>query len=68
MGRHLRTVLAVLVAAAGLVVVWPTSPASAQTSGPESFTGFLVLTGVSGERVELASNIRASVRPATRTS
>jgi len=59
MGRHLRTVLAVLVAVAGLVVVWPTSPASAQTSGPESFTGFLVVTGVSGERVELASNIRA---------
>jgi len=59
MGRHLRTVLAVLVAVAGLVVVWPTSPASAQTSGPESFSGFLVVTGVSGERVELASNIRA---------
>jgi hypothetical protein len=58
MGRHLRTVLAVLLAAAGLVVVWPAS-ASAQTSGPESFTGFLVVTGVSGERVELASNIRA---------
>jgi hypothetical protein len=59
MGRHLRTVLAVLVAAAGLIVVWPTSAASAQTSGPESFTGFLIVTGVSGERVELASNIRA---------
>ena len=58
MGRHLRTVLAVLLAAGGLVVVWPTS-ASAQTSGLESFTGFLVVTGVSGERVELASNIRA---------
>ena len=58
MGRHLRSVLAVLVAAAGLIV-WATSPASAQTSGPESFTGFLVVTGVSGERVELASNIRA---------
>ena len=59
MGRHLRTVLAVLVAVAGLVVVWPTSPASAQTSGPESFTGFLIATGVSGERVVLATNIRA---------
>ena len=59
MGRHLRSVLAVLLAAAGLVVVWPMSPASAQTSGPESFTGFLIVTGVSGERVELASNIRA---------
>jgi hypothetical protein len=59
MGRHVRTVLAVLLAVAGLVVVWPTSAASALTSGPESFTGFLVVTGVSGERVELASNIRA---------
>jgi hypothetical protein len=35
------------------------SAASALTSGPESFTGFLIVTGVSGERVELASNIRA---------
>jgi hypothetical protein len=59
MGRHVRTVLAVLVAVAGLVVVWPTSAASALTSGPESFTGFLIATGVSGERVVLATNIRA---------
>jgi hypothetical protein len=44
---------------AGLAVAGPTSAASAQTSGPESFTGFLIVTGVSGERVELASNIRA---------
>ena len=59
MRRHLRTALAVLLAATGLVAVGPTSVASAQTSGPESFTGFLIVTGVSGERVELASNIRA---------
>ena len=50
--------VAVLLAAAGLVV-GPTSAASAQTSGPESLTGFLIATGVSGERVVLASNIRA---------
>jgi hypothetical protein len=59
MGRHLRTAFAVLLAAAGLVAGGPMSAASALTSGPESFTGFLVVTGVSGERVELASNIRA---------
>ena len=59
MGRHLRAALAVLLAVAGLVAGGPTSAASAQTSGPESSTGFLVVTGVSGERVELASNIRA---------
>src|SRR5262245_30407238 len=51
--------LAVLLAVAGLAAVGPTSAASALTSGPESFTGFLIVTGVSGERVELASNIRA---------
>src|SRR5215469_5415358 len=45
--------LAVLLAVAGLVV-GPTSSASALTSGPQSFTGFLIVTGVSGERVELA--------------
>jgi hypothetical protein len=44
----------------GLAAAAPTSAASAQTSGPESFTGFLIVTGVSGERVVLASNIRAS--------
>jgi hypothetical protein len=59
MGRHLRAAFVVLLAVAGLVVGGPTSGASAQTSGPESFTGFLVVTGVSGQRVELASNIRA---------
>jgi hypothetical protein len=59
MGRHLLAALAVPLAVAGLVAGGPTLVASAQTSGPESFTGFLVVTGVSGERVELASNIRA---------
>ena len=66
MGRPLRTALAVLLAAACLVAAGPASAASAAsgsrsalTSGPESFTGFLVVTGVSGARVELASNIRA---------
>jgi hypothetical protein len=58
MRRHLRAALTVLLAVAGLVAVAPAS-ASAQTSGTESFTGFLIVTGVSGERVELASNIRA---------
>jgi hypothetical protein len=57
--RHLYSGVAVLLAVVGLVAVGPTSTASALTSGPESFTGFLEVTGVSGERVELASNIRA---------
>jgi hypothetical protein len=57
--RHLRATLAVLLAVIGLAVAGPTSGASAQTSGPESFTGFLIATGVSGERVVLATNIRA---------
>jgi len=59
MARQLRTTMAVLLAVIGLVVAGPVSAASALTSGPESFTGFLIVTGVSGERVELASNIRA---------
>jgi hypothetical protein len=58
MGRHLRMAFAALIAAAGLAIVGPTSAASAQMSGPEQFTGFLVATGVSGERVVLASSIR----------
>jgi hypothetical protein len=57
--RRLLTTLAVLLAVIGLAVAGPTSGASAQTSGPESFTGFLIATGVSGERVVLATNIRA---------
>jgi hypothetical protein len=59
MGPPLRTALAVVLAVAGVVAFGPTSAASAQTSGPESFTGFLVVTGISGQRVELTSNIRA---------
>ena len=59
MRQHLRTTLAVLLAVVGLAVAGPVSAASAQTSGPESFTGFLIATGVSGERVVLATTIRA---------
>jgi len=59
MARQLRTTLAALLTVIGLAVAGPASAASAQTSGPESFTGFLIATGVSGERVVLASNIRA---------
>jgi hypothetical protein len=59
MRRHVCAVLAVLLATAGVLVGGPISAASAQTSGPESMTGFLVVTGVTGERVELASNIEA---------
>ena len=59
MRRHLRTTLAVLLTVTGLAVAGPVSAASAQTSGPESSTGFLIVTGVSGERVVLATNIRA---------
>jgi hypothetical protein len=58
MGRHLRIALAVLLAAAGLAIAGPTTTASAQTSGTESAQGFLVVTGVSGQRVVLASSIR----------
>jgi hypothetical protein len=58
MGPHLRTALTVLVTAAGLAVAGP-STASAQASGAEQFTGFLVATGVSGERVVQATLVRA---------
>ena len=60
MGPHLRAAVAVLLAAAGLVALGPTPTASAQTFVPETFTGLQVVTGVSGQRVELASHIRAS--------
>jgi hypothetical protein len=49
----------VLVAATGLVLAGPSVTASAQTSRPETFEGFLVATGVSGDRVVLASSVRA---------
>jgi hypothetical protein len=58
MGRLVRTSLVALLAVAGLALVGPTATASAQTSGTESSQGFLVATGVSGERVVLASSIR----------
>jgi hypothetical protein len=59
MPRHLGIALAVLVTAAGLAVAGPSTSASAQTSGAEQFRGFLVTTGVSGERVVHATSVRA---------
>ena len=58
MGRLVRTSLVALLAVAGLGLVGPTATASAQTSGTESSQGFVIATGVSGERVVLASSIR----------
>ncbi|HKC28001.1 MAG TPA: hypothetical protein VKB75_08300 [Jatrophihabitans sp.] len=58
--RHLRNGLVALLTVTGLAIVSPVAPASGATTGTESFTGFLIVTGVSGERVELASHIRAS--------
>jgi len=59
MKRRLGIALTALLAATGLVLGGPPVTASAQTSGPESFEGFLIATGVSGDRVVLASSIRA---------
>jgi hypothetical protein len=59
MKRRLRIALIALLATLGLVLGGPSVTASAQTSGPESFEGFLVATGMSGDRVVLASSIRA---------
>ena len=47
MRRGLRIALSSLLAATGLVLAGPSVTASAQTSGPETFEGFLVATGVS---------------------
>jgi hypothetical protein len=58
-GHRLRGAVAAMIAVAGFAALGPMPSASAQTSGQESFSGFLVVTGVSGERVELASNLRA---------
>jgi hypothetical protein len=49
-----------LLVAAGLALAGPTATASAQTSGPENLQGFLIATGVSGDRVVLATSIRVS--------
>jgi hypothetical protein len=38
----------------------PAATASAQASGTESFQGFLVTSGLSGERVVLATSVRAT--------
>jgi hypothetical protein len=59
MTRHaLRTFLTASITA--LLVAVLTAPASAQTTGRESFHGFLLTSGASGERVVLASPIVAS--------
>ena len=58
MGRRVRTSFVALLVATGLAVAGPTATASARTSGAESSRGFLVATGVSGERVVLATSIR----------
>jgi hypothetical protein len=59
MGQHIRTALAVLLIAPGLAVLGPSTAGSAQTSGAEQFTGFLVVTSVSGQRLVHASSMRA---------
>jgi hypothetical protein len=58
MRPHLRILFLVLLAA-GLGLAGPTTSASAQTPATERFQGFLVATGLSGERVVLATSIRA---------
>jgi hypothetical protein len=60
MRRRLRTLLLVLLSAAVSGLAGPIAGASAQTSGTETFQGFLVASGMSGERVVLATSIRAT--------
>jgi hypothetical protein len=55
---RLRIALTAVLAALGLML-GPSVTASAQTSGSETFEGFLIATGVSGDRVVLASSVRA---------
>jgi hypothetical protein len=59
MGRHLRIALAVLMTTAGIAIAGPTTAAFADASGTEQFTGFLVVSGVTGERVIHATSVRA---------
>jgi hypothetical protein len=54
---RLRIVLTAMLGTLGLVV-GPSVTASAQTSGSETFEGFLIATGMSGDRVVLASSVR----------
>jgi hypothetical protein len=59
MGRHLRIALAVLMTAAGIAIAGPSTAAFADASGTEQFAGFLVVSGVTGERVIHATSVRA---------
>jgi len=59
MPRHALRVLPTAVITA-LLVAAMTAPASAQTTGSESFHGFLLTSGASGERQVLASPIVAT--------
>jgi len=54
---RLRIALTAGLAAVGLVLGQAVT-ASAQTSGSETFEGFLIATGASGDRVVLASSVR----------
>jgi hypothetical protein len=58
MRRIMRTTVSALLAATGVLAAGSWTPAIAQTSGSESFIGFLMATGRSGERVVLTSHIR----------
>ena len=58
MRRIMRTTVSALVAATGILVAGPWTPAFAQTTGSESFVGFVMATGQSGERVVLTSHLR----------
>ena len=55
--RTLRTLVAAAIS--GLLVGVVAAPASAQTTGPESFKGIIVTSGATGERQVLASPIVA---------
>ncbi len=56
-GRTLRALLAGPIT--GLLVAVIAAPASAQTTGPETFNGLIVASGATGERQVLASPIVA---------
>jgi len=58
-GRWLRVSFCALVAATSMLLTDPLS-AQAQTTGAESFRGFLVSSGISGNREVLASEVRAT--------
>lgn len=55
--RTLRTLVAASIT--GLLVGVVAAPASAQTTGPETFNGLLVTSGATGERQVLASPVVA---------